>query len=361
MNTCTRGGPPEPQRSSIIGRAAVRRAGMIGLPAVAAVLAVPEAAYAHGVTNTSGSTPSFIWSGFVHMLAGWDHLLFVAGVLLLAGTVKRAAQMISLFALGHSLTLIAATMAEFKMNATFVDVVIALSLVFVAVVGWIGRPQRWTWFGVAVFGFGLIHGLGLSTRLQELGLPHEVLRQLLRVVAFNIGVEFGQLAAIIVMFAAGTAVAKYITWPHAWKTFHGALAAVGVVSAVLLAFGVIGVVSEDKAKATGSGVCQVRDRTETYPGAAGGTHPAKLFFEPSETTPMNDFGHVLGDGVVLIHYRPDLAADQLTQLRDFVTGNDVLVGGPAPGQAEALKAVGISETLVCTALDLDALAEFANT
>lgn len=137
---------------------------VLTVAAVAALILASAAgpAYAHGVTGAGGPWYTFIWSGFTHMLAGWDHLLFAGGVMLLAGQVRRAAQMISLFALGHSTTLIIATMAGWQISATLVDVFIALSLVFVAVMGWLGRPKQWTWFGLSVLGFGLVHGLGLS-------------------------------------------------------------------------------------------------------------------------------------------------------------------------------------------------------
>jgi len=80
---------------------------------------------------------------------------------------------ISVCVAGHSLTLLAATLAGWQISATLVDVVIALSVVFVGVMGVRQGPRDWRLIGAAVFGFGLIHGLGLSTRLQHLGLPED--------------------------------------------------------------------------------------------------------------------------------------------------------------------------------------------
>jgi hypothetical protein len=85
---------------------------------------------------------------------------------LLAGELHRAAKLISIFVVGHSITLIVGTLAAWQVNPAVVDIVIAASVVFVGVVGWIGRSQRWGWFSAAIFAFGLVHGLGLSTRLQ---------------------------------------------------------------------------------------------------------------------------------------------------------------------------------------------------
>jgi hydrogenase/urease accessory protein HupE len=198
------------------------------------------AAFAHGVHGEAAttSTGGFVWLGFIHMLAGWDHLLFIAGVVLLAGQVRRAAVMISLFALGHSLTLIVATLAGWRFNPTLVDVVIALSLAFVGVVGWWGRPTRWGWFAAAVFGFGLIHGLGLSTRLQDVGVGDGVAAAV-QVIAFNIGVELGQLVAILAIVMLGQIIWRHLsqrlTWQTMWRTVHAGLMIIGLAGGAILA------------------------------------------------------------------------------------------------------------------------------
>src|SRR4051794_20887011 len=114
---------------------------------------------AHDITGTGDSIPEFLWMGVTHMMLGWDHLLFALGVVLLAGKPRRAASMISLFALGHSVTLIAATLTETSVSPRRVDIIIALSVAFVGVVGVFARPRtplHWRLFGAAVLGFGLI-------------------------------------------------------------------------------------------------------------------------------------------------------------------------------------------------------------
>src|SRR5215213_564504 len=170
-----------------------RRGVLVTAPAAALLVAAPSAAFAHGVGGTSETAYGFIWLGVQHMLLGWDHLLFVGGVALLAGTWRRAAKLISVFAIGHSITLFTATVAGWHVNPVLVDIAVALSLVFVGVVGLIGRPTDWTWFTAVVLAFGLVHGLGLATRLQALGLPPD--GTISRVLAFNLGVEIGQVVA----------------------------------------------------------------------------------------------------------------------------------------------------------------------
>jgi len=138
------------------------------------LLLAPAAASAHalfGDQDPNRPLVDYLSLGFLHMVGGWDHLLFITGVVLLAGNVRSAAKLITLFVAGHSLTLLIATLAGWRLNATAVDVVIALSLVYVGVQGWRGRPTELRLTGAIVFGFGLVHGLGLSTRLQALRLP----------------------------------------------------------------------------------------------------------------------------------------------------------------------------------------------
>ncbi|MGH3752230.1 MAG: HupE/UreJ family protein [Pseudonocardiaceae bacterium] len=237
-------------------------------------------------------------------------------------------------------------------NATAVDVVIALSVVFVGVVGVLGRPQRWWWFTTAVFAFGLVHGLGLSTRLQDLRLPENGL--VARVITFNVGIEIGQLLAVVVMVALGKLFTRLITWPKAPRLAYGGLVAVGLVAAVVLAVATPS--SADQVEAFGS--CTVRPNTQNYSGE--GDHPGKDFFEPGEETPEADFGHLIGDGYVIVHYSPALPAPQLAQLREFITGPEGhrVVGGAVTGQADMLNASNADKTITCQDVDLIALKNF---
>jgi hydrogenase/urease accessory protein HupE len=177
------------------------------LAVAAALVAVPSPAHAHGIGGEAAdlSVWGFIPLGMEHMLLGWDHLAFIAGVLILARTFKLSLKLISVFVVGHSTTLILATAAGWQVDAGCVDAIIAASVAFVGCVGIFGRPHHWGWFGAVVAGFGLIHGLGLATRFADLGLPTE--GQLAKVIAFNVGIEFGQATAIFVMYVTGTLVA----------------------------------------------------------------------------------------------------------------------------------------------------------
>ncbi len=325
---------------------------------VAAFAGAPGVALAHGIGGSAAdlSVWGFVPLGIEHMLLGWDHLLFIGGVVLLAGELGRAAKLITVFVLGHSTTLILATLAEWQVNALAVDVVIALSVAFVGVVGLIGRPQRWLWFGLAVLAFGLVHGLGLSTRLQALGLPEDGM--LARVIAFNVGIEVGQLSAIVVMVLLGKLFARVITWSHAERATHGGFVAIGVVAALVLTMlTVTGVTGEGRAEAIGS--CSVSTRATTY-AAEGGGHPDKPFYGPGETYPEADFGHVLGDGYVLVHYPTTLPDDQVRELKKLVTGPDGagMLAGATPDQDEPLKAVNAQNQLECEEFDLPALRRF---
>ncbi|WP_328421535.1 HupE/UreJ family protein [Micromonospora sp. NBC_00389] len=276
------------------------RIATVGAVMATVVLAAPGGAWAHGVGGSSDTVGGFVWLGTKHMLAGWDHLLFVGGILLLAGQVRRAAKLISLFALGHSVTLFTATVADWHVNPVLVDIVVALSLVFVGVVGLTGRPKTWTWFAAAVLGFGLVHGLGLSTRLQEVGLPSDA--TIPRVLAFNIGVEIGQLVAIAGMFMLGDVLRHYIPRLCDARLSHAVLVAAGVVAAAVLVITSGGqALRPVQTPPEAYGACEVRDRTETYP--AGGGHPVKDFFEPAETVPATSFGHLIGDGFVIVNYQ----------------------------------------------------------
>jgi hypothetical protein len=176
-----------------------------------------------------------------------------------------------------------------------------------------------------------------------LGLPGDGL--IPRVLAFNVGVQLGQLLAVVAMFMIGDVLRRYITWSKAPRFTNVGLVAAGLVTASVLVVGaVLGGDSGAPAPPSALGGCQVRDRTETYQGYGG--HPKKDFFEPGESAPAADFGHVLGDGYVIVHYQPTLPADQLTQLREFVTGpeGNRVVGGADPKQTESLKAVNAYQT-----------------
>jgi hypothetical protein len=167
--------------------------------------------YAHGMSDADRQAMldagylRYVSLGATHMLTGYDHLLFLFGVVFFLRGARDVVKFVSLFTLGHSITLIGATFAGITANYFLVDAVIALSVCYK---GFDNNDGFRSYLGVRapnllwmVFGFGLVHGFGLSTRLQQLPLGDKGLGFLGRIVAFNVGVELGQLAALLVMVA----------------------------------------------------------------------------------------------------------------------------------------------------------------
>jgi hydrogenase/urease accessory protein HupE len=181
------------------------------------------------------SVADFLWQGATHMLGGLDHILFIAGVVLLASSLSRGAKLISVFVIGHSLTLLIATLAGWRVDPTPVDVVIALSVAYIGYRNLRGPPERWGPTVTAIFAFGLVHGLGLATRLQDLGLPPDGWALVGRVLAFNVGVEIGQVAALGAMVGAGLLIRGLIREQNeARRAFAVALIAAGLLGAIAL-------------------------------------------------------------------------------------------------------------------------------
>src|SRR5215210_4001815 len=330
--------------------------------AVAASLLLPAAGFAHalfGDSDPNRPIASYLWLGFLHMVGGWDHLLFISGVVLIAGSLRSAAKLISLFVAGHSLTLLVATLAGWKLNATVVDVVIALSLVYVGVQGIRGRPESLAAMGVAVFGFGLVHGLGLSTRLQALGLPDDGL--VIRVVLFNVGVELGQLVALTVIVGLGTLlVRRFRLRDREARAAYGGLIAAGLAAAAILSFP-----SEETRKASEPTAARKTSETctqeeATPPQAFGGDHPAKFYYGPDEQAPVGDLNHVLGDGIVIVRYRPDLAAEHHRALERFVAESvpPYVIAAADPEQDESIRAVVALREMSCERVDIKQLTTF---
>lgn len=168
-------------------------------------------AFAHGVDSQDGAFIEqtdgaailpFIYLGAKHMVTGYDHLLFLLGVIFLLYRSRDVAITVSLFALGHSITLLVGVLAEWQVNPWLIDALIGLSVVYKGLDN-LGAYKVWfrlqpdiRW---AVFLFGLVHGLGLATKLQEYSLNSEGL--FVNLIAFNIGVELGQALALILMLA----------------------------------------------------------------------------------------------------------------------------------------------------------------
>jgi len=167
------------------------------------------AAFAHGVAdrdamfieqNPGAALIAFTYLGAKHMITGYDHLLYLAGVIFFLYGTRDIALYVTLFAVGHSITLLAGVLGEIDVNVYIVDAIIGLSVVYKAFEN-LGGFQKL--FGVvpnpkiAVFSFGLVHGFGLATKLQALSLSAEGLVG--NMLGFNVGVEIGQLIALAVL------------------------------------------------------------------------------------------------------------------------------------------------------------------
>jgi hydrogenase/urease accessory protein HupE len=141
----------------------------------------------------------FLPAGIHHILIGPDHLLFLVGLLLLGGSIRQLALVVTAFTLAHSLTLSLAVLGVVNPPSRIVEPAIALSIVYVGVDNLLVRQGRDLRAWIAL-GFGLVHGLGFASVLREMELPRRALG--LSLVSFNIGVEIGQLLVVVTVASA---------------------------------------------------------------------------------------------------------------------------------------------------------------
>lgn len=176
------------------------------LVAIAVALIVPLSALAHGISEADrqrmldGGYLQYVGLGASHMLTGYDHLLFLFGVVFFLTGFKDIAKFVTAFTIGHCITLIFATFLKITWNFWLVDALIAVSVMYKAFDNNGGFQKhlgmRSPNLLAVVFGFGLLHGFGLSTRLQQLPLGDDSTSILLRILSFNVGVELGQILAL---------------------------------------------------------------------------------------------------------------------------------------------------------------------
>lgn len=145
----------------------------------------------------------FIYLGAKHMVTGYDHLLFLFGVIFFLYRLKHIALYVSLFAVGHSTTMLLGVYYGWNVSAYLIDAIIGLSVVYKALDN-LGAFQRWLGFQpntkVATLVFGLFHGLGLATKILEYDIAEDGL--IPNLLAFNVGVEIGQLIALAIILIA---------------------------------------------------------------------------------------------------------------------------------------------------------------
>lgn len=166
-------------------------------------------AFAHGVADgdrafleasTGLQVIPYIYLGAKHMVTGYDHLLFLFGVIFFLYRLKDVGIYVTLFALGHSITLLFGVLSGIHINAYIIDAIIGLSVAYKALDN-VDFFQRF--FGItinnkaAVLVFGLFHGFGLATKLQDFSLSEDGLVG--NIIAFNVGVEMGQMIALYLM------------------------------------------------------------------------------------------------------------------------------------------------------------------
>ncbi len=215
-----------------------RRAALLGAAALAAgVVLAPAAALAHGVAGGDAEYLAsvdgvafwpYLYLGAKHMFTGYDHLLFLLGVIFFLYRMKDVAIYVTMFSIGHSVTLLFGVLSGLRLDAYIVDAIIGFSVVYKAFDNLGGFEKL---FGrspnqkLVVLLFGLVHGFGLATKLQDISLSREGLLE--NMIAFNIGVELGQL----------TALAFILTAMQLWRTRPGFVRQAATVNVLVMAAG----------------------------------------------------------------------------------------------------------------------------
>src|ERR1700683_2388972 len=200
---------------------------------------VPMVALAHNVSkrdasfvqsNHGAAIAPFLYLGAKHMVTGYDHLAFLVGVIFFLYRLKDVVTYVSLFTLGHSITLLAGVLGGIHANSYVIDAIIGFSVVYKAFDN-MGGFKRVLGFEpntkLAVLIFGLFHGLGLASKLQQLDLSKNGL--ITNIVSFNVGVEIGQVLAL-------TAVLIALSY---WRTRSGFLRHAFATNAALMVVGFV--------------------------------------------------------------------------------------------------------------------------
>lgn len=200
---------------------------------------VPGSAIAHNVStrdakfvqsNDGVAIFPFIYLGAKHMVTGYDHLAFLVGVIFFLYRLKDVVLYVSLFTLGHSITLLAGVLGGIHANSNLVDAIIGFSVVYKAFDNMGGFTKL---FGfqpntrLAVLIFGLFHGFGLATKLQELDLSRNGL--IANIFSFNVGVEIGQVLALTAVLIALSI----------WRTHRGFLRHALATNTALMVVGLL--------------------------------------------------------------------------------------------------------------------------
>lgn len=192
-------------------------------------------AFAHGMSAADKQKIldagywEYIELGTSHMLTGYDHLLFIFGVIFFLTKFREIVKFITAFTIGHSITLVFATLYGIKANYFLIDAVIALTVCYKGFENLGGFKKYFQEkapnLTMMVFIFGLIHGFGLSTRLQQLPLGDDGI--VLKILSFNVGVEVGQIIALSIMLFVMSGWRKTVSFQHFSKASNVALIIAG--------------------------------------------------------------------------------------------------------------------------------------
>jgi len=198
------------------------------------VIFAAQLLFAHSINYALEDSPTnevvwfYIKLGFTHIIPeGFDHILFVAGLCLLSTNIKTMLWQATAFTLAHSITLALSMKNIFVVPSPIVEPIIALSIVFVAVEN-ILISQLKPWRVLLVFLFGLVHGMGFASSLNEIGLPTG--KFFTSILSFNLGVEFGQMAVIAAVFSLLIIPFKTKSW-YREKIVYGLSASIAFVAA----------------------------------------------------------------------------------------------------------------------------------
>jgi hypothetical protein len=216
----------------------LRSARLAQVALAAAVLLLPAALLAHDVAEgdkafvASIDGPAFfpfLYLGAKHMVTGYDHIAFLIGVVFFLRRLKDVVLYVSMFTIGHSTTLLAGVLLGTGANSYVVDAIIGLSVIYKGVenVGGFARLGIAINTKLAVLVFGLFHGLGLATKLQDLGMADNGL--LTNLIGFNVGVEVGQVIVLTVV----------VTLLNLWRTRPSFTRSAFTANFVLIGVGVI--------------------------------------------------------------------------------------------------------------------------
>jgi hypothetical protein len=210
-----------------------------GLLVVLLITVCASSLQAHGVTGkdalflqslTGRAIVPLMYLGAKHMVTGYDHLAFLVGVIFFLYRTRDILLYVSLFTVGHSVTLLAGVLGGIRANSYLVDAIIGFSVVYKAFDN-IGGFR--TFFGIqpdtraAVLIFGLVHGFGLATKLQEFTLPASGLAA--NIISFNVGVEIGQIVALSYVLIALTYWRRHESFMRHALAANGLLMACGLM------------------------------------------------------------------------------------------------------------------------------------